>query len=235
MSFFGLSFHDIGAYLSELNVVSVAFRLILALVFSGIIGFERKKRRRAAGFRTYMLVCVGAALAMMTDQYIYESMGGSSPTRMAAQVISGIGFLGAGTILVTGRQQVKGLTTAAGLWASACVGIALGAGFYVGAVAGFICLLLVVMILHKVDSVLEKRSSGLDLYVEVEDIGIVKELSHYFKENGISYEYQQFDKIQHNSGIGVIAVLDVGRDKNPDDVLEDISGLKGVRYTEELH
>ena len=108
--------------------------------FRYYIGLERGRKGRAAGFRTYMLVCLGAALTMLLGQYEFEMLnfhwqslsGGQTTdvTRFSAQVINGVGFLGAGTIIVTGRQEVKGLTTAAGLWASACVGLAIGAGFY---------------------------------------------------------------------------------------------------------
>ena len=118
-------------YLRGANLAATAFRLFLAMLFGGIIGLERGRRRRPAGFRTHILVCMGAALAMNISQYVAVTLGQTTDvSRLGAQVINGIGFLGAGTILVTGRQQVKGLTTAAGLWASACTGLAVGAGFY---------------------------------------------------------------------------------------------------------
>ena len=109
--------------LRDLNVLSVCVRLLLAMAFGGTIGFERGIRQRAAGLRTHMLLCVGAASTMLVSQYIYASYGVGDPARLSAQVISGIGFLGAGTIIVTGKQEVKGLTTAAGLWAAAIVGL----------------------------------------------------------------------------------------------------------------
>ena len=129
-------------FLRELNIWSVMLRLTVAMAFGGLIGMERGKKRRAAGFRTYMLVCLGAALTMLLSQYEYGMLTSAwsqtasqlgirtDVSRFGAQVINGIGFLGAGTIIVTGRQEVKGLTTAAGLWASACMGLAIGAGFY---------------------------------------------------------------------------------------------------------
>ena len=121
-------------WLYNVNIYSITLRLGLAVLFGGIIGLERGANKHQAGIRTHILVCVGAALAMLTNQYIFESITTvTDPTRMGAQVISGIGFLGAGMILVTSRNKVKGLTTAAGLWASACAGLALGIGFYAGA------------------------------------------------------------------------------------------------------
>lgn len=129
-------------YLREMNMVSVLLRLALAMFFGGLIGFERAQKRRPAGLRTYMIVCIGAALAMMIGQYetvmmqsrwaelVAQSGSKADASRIAAQVINGIGFLGAGIIIVTGRREVTGLTTASGLWASACFGIAIGAAFY---------------------------------------------------------------------------------------------------------
>ena len=120
---------------------SVLLRLTLAVVFGGIIGSNREHKRQPAGFRTYMMVCLGAALTMVLGQYQYKMLETvwqeaqrqvgmiADVTRLGAQVINGIGFLGTGTILVTEQREVKGLTTAAGLWASACVGWLLGPAF----------------------------------------------------------------------------------------------------------
>ena len=126
----------------QFDYFSILLRLALAMFFGGVIGLEGARKGRPAGFRTYMLVCLGAALTMLLGQYElhmtevhwadHQQFVGArvDVSRFGAQVINGIGFLGAGTIIVTGNQQVKGLTTAAGLWASACVGLAIGAGFY---------------------------------------------------------------------------------------------------------
>ena len=124
------------------NTVSILFRLFLAVVCGGIIGFDRGRKRRPAGFRTYMIVCLGAALTMLISQHMFWRGYATDLSRLGAQVVSGIGFLGAGTIIVTGRQQIKGMTTAAGLWASACMGLAIGAGFYTGAL---ICCVLIIL------------------------------------------------------------------------------------------
>ena len=111
-----------------LSEVTVCVRLLLATICGGILGLERTRKKRPAGMRTYMLVCIGATIIMMTAQFMNQRWGGDVG-RLPAQVISGIGFLGAGTIVVTRRNQIKGLTTAAGLWASAIIGLCFGAGF----------------------------------------------------------------------------------------------------------
>ena len=139
-------------YLEELNFISIFIRVSMAVIFGGIIGYGRERERRPAGLRTHILVSIGATLTMITNIYIYERYGAlCDPTRFGAQVISGIGFLGAGTIIVTGKSKVRGLTTAAGLWASACMGLAIGAGFYSGAIIGFIFIVAVTVVLTKLD------------------------------------------------------------------------------------
>lgn len=168
------------AYLQELNFASTALRMLLAVLCGGLIGLEREQKRLPAGFRTYMLVCLGAASAMLLSQYEYlmlttrwadiAALVGvkTDVARFGAQVINGIGFLGAGTILVTGHQEVKGLTTAAGLWASACMGLAIGAGFYECMVVGFLLIYFSVKFFPNVENFLLSNSRNLNLYIEFE-------------------------------------------------------------------
>ena len=172
--------------LRELNMDSIILRLLLAMLFGGLIGLERGRKRRPAGFRTYMLVCLGAALTMMLGQYEYEMLNGywasvgvdkllrTDISRFGAQVINGIGFLGAGTVIVTGRQEVKGLTTAAGLWASACMGLSIGAGFYECVILAFILIFLTMRLLPAVEAIMLEKARNMNLYVEfrsMDDIG----------------------------------------------------------------
>ena len=130
-------------YMQSFNLVTVTVRLVLAMIIGGVIGLERGKQGRAAGMRTHILVCIGAALTAMIGFYLYDVMDmATDPMRIAAQVISGIGFLGAGTIFIKGRFQITGLTTAAGLWADAVVGLCLGAGFFEAAIVATVLILL---------------------------------------------------------------------------------------------
>ncbi|MBE6595359.1 MAG: MgtC/SapB family protein [Ruminococcaceae bacterium] len=189
-----LPFLDSLRILTYDNSVWVAlFRLGVAVFCGGCIGLERGRKRRPAGFRTHILVCIGAALAMLISQYmtmmtdtywaaIYEQLAGrplGNPTdaaRLGAQVINGIGFLGAGTIIVTGQQEVKGLTTAAGLWASACMGLCIGAGFVEGAVIGCILIIVTIIVFTRVERVIMACSRNINLYVEfanVDDVGAI--------------------------------------------------------------
>ena len=153
-------------YLREVNTISIIIRLTLATICGGILGAERGRKKRPAGFRTHILVCIGAAMIMITSQYMSDILGMTGDaSRMGAQVISGIGFLGAGTIMVVGKNEVKGLTTAAGLWACACMGLAVGIGFYEGAILSCIFLYAVVTVLHRWDVHSRMHTRVLDIYV----------------------------------------------------------------------
>lgn len=179
---------DTFEYLRQFNMLSVVVRLTIAIVFGGMLGIDRAKKGRAAGFRTYMFVCVGATLAMLLSQYEAMMIADrwadtaldvgirTDVSRFGAQVINGIGFLGAGTILVTGRQEVKGLTTAAGLWASACMGLAIGAGFYECVLLAFLLILLCICILPHIDLMIVSRARNMNIYVEftsLDDVGAI--------------------------------------------------------------
>ena len=174
--------------LRQLNFASLLFRLALAMFFGGMIGMERERKRRPAGFRTYMLVCLGATLAGIVSQYNFimlsttfletaKEVGRTTDvSRIGAKVIGGIGFLGAGTVIVTGRQEVKGLTTAAGLWASACMGLAIGAGFYECVVLAFVLIFLCIRLLPPLESMMVERARNMNLYVEfssLDDVGAI--------------------------------------------------------------
>lgn len=152
-------------YLSEWNIASVVFRILLSALLGGIVGYERGRHGRAAGFRTHVLVCVGSALAGMTGIYMTVA-GMGDPSRIASGVVSGIGFIGAGMILVKNNSKVMGLTTAAGLWATGAIGLAVGAGFFIGGLVG----LAVVFVTTAFLTVLEVRQKkDLRFYLEVDD------------------------------------------------------------------
>ena len=155
--------------LQELTPWSVLFRTALSLLFGGCIGLERGYHGRAAGLRTHILVCLGACMSAMIGLFAAWELGFSNdPLRVGAQVVSGIGFLGVGTIIVQNHSQVTGLTTAAALWATACVGLAVGIGFYSGALVAFLAILVTTTLLIR----LEKHSKVTDTnvcYVEFFD------------------------------------------------------------------
>lgn len=173
------------AFLNDFNVWTTLIKLVLAVIFGGIIGLERGRQGRAAGMRTYILVCVGATLTTLIGMYVSLNMQiGNDPLRIGAQVISGIGFLGVGTILVKGRFQITGLTTAAGLWVAAALGLALGAGFYSGAILAFLLTIMTVTLAHKLEYRMYKRkNTRFGIYVEISSDKAVSDTVAFLKDN----------------------------------------------------
>ena len=163
------------------TLIAIA-RLGLSAVLGGLIGFEREHSHRPAGFRTHILVAVGSALVMLTAVYMTDKFPDNIDiSRMPAQVVSGIGFLGAGTILREGFS-VKGLTTAASLWAVSCIGLAVGSGFYVGA---FVGTFVIYITLNALKKVIVRGKAGKALYIEVKNLAQqVPEISKILKRAG---------------------------------------------------
>ena len=194
------------SWMSELTIGSIILRLFLVIIFSGAIGVERASKRHEAGLRTYILVCIGAAFAMITNQFLFETFNTGDPGRVAAQVISGIGFLGAGSILITSRNEIKGLTTAAGLWASACLGISIGAGFYTLAIIGFVLIMIILSFLGPIEKVLTKHSRVHRFYVELDNSTDLKLLINYLRNLGIKLRTIEKNPAYANSGLSVYTI-----------------------------
>ena len=172
--------------LRDVTLLSVAVRMLLAVLCGGAIGIEREYKRRPAGFRTHILICLGAAMTTLTSQYLYLVMGlFTDMARLGAQVVAGIGFIGAGTIIVTRRQRVKGLTTAAGLWTAAIVGLAIGGGFYEGGIATTLLVLLAELVFSRLEYRILANAPEINLYIEYRDRATLDELLHLYREQGL--------------------------------------------------
>ena len=172
-------------YLGTLDELwQAAFRILLAMIVGGIVGMERGRQGRAAGMRTHMLVCIGATLTAMTGVYAHEVLGfAGDPLRISAQVISGIGFLGVGTILIKGRFQITGLTTAAGLWTVAAVGLALGIGYYEGATVTFLIAMAATTVLHRLEYKITRRNTRFGIYIEINSDAVIRPAIKHLEEN----------------------------------------------------
>lgn len=169
-------------FLQEFNLYTMLIRLFLAALLGGLIGSERGRHGRAAGLRTHILVCVGSAMTSLTGLFAVQVLGNTGDVfRISAQVVSGIGFLGVGMILVRNRTVITGLTTAAGLWATATIGIAIGYGFCLGAIAATLLCVVAVPVLGHFE---EKKKTVTNLYIEVTETNrvgqIVRELRSLF-------------------------------------------------------
>ena len=224
------------SWLSELTVGSIFVRLILVILFSGIIGIERATKKHEAGLRTYVLVCVGSAVAMITNQFIFEAFGTGDVGRIASQVISGIGFLGAGTILITSRNQIKGLTTAACLWACACMGLAIGIGFYTLTIIGFILIIIVLMILPPIENYFTKFGKTYKIHIELLARTDLKELINLSRSLNMKILSIERNAAYANSGLSVYTINYKRLEKNEENshFLQTIKELPYVNYVEEL-
>ena len=234
--------------LRELNTVSVLLRLALAMFFGGLIGLERGRKRRAAGFRTYMLVSLGAALTMLLGQYHFVMLETDWATlaaelgvrtdvsRFGAQVINGIGFLGAGTIIVTNRQEVKGLTTAAGLWASACMGLATGAGFYECVLLAFLLIFLAIRLLPWVEGFIVENARNMNIYVDFESLDDVGKIIARIKEQDVHIYEVDIDRGRGEANRHPSAVFTIRLKQNRSHIqmLTAISELECVYSIEEI-
>ena len=220
-----------------MSVYEIIFKLALAGILGGVIGLERESLNRPAGLRTYTLVCVGSALAMVVslDMYFqYYQTVNADPGRIAAQVISGIGFLGAGTIMREGAT-VRGLTTAAGLWMVACIGLAVGAGLYIPAIATTILILFILIYFIR----FEERFTGLrefkGLVMLVEDrpgqVGIIGSI---LGDLGVLIKNIQLTRVE-GEDLEIELLIQLPSNLTINDVINELSEVKGLRNIDRLN
>ena len=244
--------------MDRFSIWDVLIRIGIAVLCGGIIGIDRGRKRRPAGFRTYMLVCVGAAMTIILGEYLAVMLSetwiptlmqnpefaekfkdvkiSTDVSRFGAQVINGIGFLGAGTIIVTGRQQVKGMTTAAGLWASACMGLCIGAGFYM---ASLICcglIALTIVIFSRLERFILSRSRDINIFVELEHLDELSAVIEKIKLNNTQIFDIEVTKGKHteNHYPSAIFSLKLPKKMTHTAVMTAIAEVDAVRSIEEL-
>lgn len=225
-----------GINFSELNEWSILLRLVLSAVLGAILGLERTRKLRPAGLRTYMLVCISSCVVMLSGLYVFERYGpGFDPARMAAQVISGIGFLGAGTIIVTANHKVKGLTTAAGLWAAACMGIAIGLGFYIVIAGSFLLLVFTMSAADRLESLYYRKLNRISIYLVISSLDMLRDIINSVKEDGIEFSSIEFSETIEHEGVAISAVLRMKKFITHDVVLEKLMSNDNVIFVEHLN
>lgn len=217
-------------FIREFTHLAIFLRLSFAVLCGGTVGIEREIKHRAAGFRTHILICMGAAVTTVTSQYLSFSLGlYTDLARLGAQVISGIGFVGAGAIIVTRQNRVKGLTTAAGLWDSAIIGLACGAGFVECAVAATVIIVLAEVILIKLEAGINRRFSEMRVYVEYSSPDGIDDILSAIKSNHGAVTDIEISAIEgrgaaHCADISVRTSL-VSHHIPPDEYLRDCRGV----------
>ena len=224
--------------LRGLTFASITVRLVLCVLCGGVICIEREYKRRPAGFRTHILICLGAAMTTLTSQYLLLYLGyNTDVSRMGAQVIAGIGFIGTGAIIVTRRKRVKGLTTAAGLWASAIVGLALGAGFFEGALYATLLIVAAELIFSKVEYRMMRNSPEINLYVEYtsrDSLDGILQMLHNRNIKVLNMEITRTaDSSKANSYCAIFS-LQLAKRHTAKDTIDRIVSSPGVVLVEEL-
>lgn len=229
-------FLDMIRFTKEFNMWGAILRMLLAVICGGLIGIEREHKRRPAGFRTHILICLGASLTTLTSQYIYLQLDMFTDlTRLGAQVIAGIGFIGAGTIIVTKRRQVKGLTTAAGLWASAIVGLAIGAGYFEAALIATAMILIVELVLSRFEWFLMSTARDIHLYVEYKENNSLELIDEYLRNRDILVSDLHITKSAGSTkNPCAIYSLQLPRKMTHDRVMTALTEIAGVVSVEEL-
>lgn len=219
-----------------ISFASVICKLLFAVLCGGVIGIEREHKRRPAGFRTHILVALGAAVTVLTGEYLVTAGFTTDPGRLGAQVVAGIGFLGAGTIIVTKNRQVKGLTTAAGLWASAIVGLGIGAGYFEAAVAGAVIIILAELILARFEYFIMSKSRVINLFIEYRDSEALSNVSKKMSDMNVKVLTLEIAKQSKESTRFPCAIYSVQLVKKSliQKVLTELSAVDGVITVEEL-
>ena len=223
--------------LRDITMLSVTVRMLLAVLCGGLIGLERAYKRRPAGFRTHILICLGASMTTMTSQFLYLNMHYfSDMARLGAQVIAGIGFIGAGTIIVTRQQRVKGLTTAAGLWAAAIIGLALGGGFYEGGICGTVIVLLAELYFSELEYRILDHAPEINLYMEYRDKECLDRVLYLFRISRLKLQNMEITRATGSDKHNACAIFSLRLNKNCSikELLERVKLIEGVVSVEEL-
>ena len=212
---------------AETTEIIAALRLLLAAFMGGILGIERTRKLRPAGLRTYMLVCIGACTVMTIGLLLFERHGKAfDPAR--------IGFIGAGTIMVTSKHRIKGLTTAAGLWAAAGLGIVIGCGFYLVAVSVFVVLLATMLLADKLELMLYRRLRRLNIALIVSSLDEIKHISSSMEARGVLLTSVEFTESLNNEVVALSCVARLKNKMTHDEVIRMLYSLDGIIFAERL-
>lgn len=202
-----------------------------------MIGWERGAHGKNAGIRTFSLVCLGAALVMVVNEFLFNKYSQGDPARLGAQVISGVGFLGVGTIIVTGKSHVKGLTTAATLWATACIGIAIGSGYVFGGLIAMLMILFIMTALAFISRITDEYASQITCYMEVSPDTDAGKLYKYAESHGYIIRSIEKQKKQtlHEGDVALIVKINLKKRTKHESVVSNMREAVSINYIEELH
>jgi putative Mg2+ transporter-C (MgtC) family protein len=225
-------------FVRDIDLLSVTVRMVLAVICGGLIGIEREYKRRPAGFRTHILICLGAAMTTLTSQYLYLNQGlFTDISRLGAQVIAGIGFIGAGTIIVTKHQRVKGLTTAAGLWTAAIIGLVCGAGYVECALFATVMVLVAELLLIRIEYRFAQKAQDVNLYIEYSEAKAIEDIARLLREKHLAMKELEISRVnKSDTEMTYCAIIGVRFNKKQfdDGLAKAITAIPNVTTVEEL-
>ena len=218
-------------FLRQPDLLGMTVRVLLALLCGGAIGMERTEKRRPAGFRTHILICLGAAMTTATSQYLYIVMHYPiSVSRMGAQVIAGVSFIGAGAIMMTKWQRVRGLTTAAGLWVVAIVGLCCGTAFYEGAVYATVLVLIAEVFFSKLEFHLLRDTREVTVYAEYAKPSCLEDIVSRCHGLGVKIVDLEITKKSDSGGISCAVLSLLSRQgTGKEEILQKLADIEGVQ------
>jgi len=217
--------------LRDMSFATVALRMCMAMLCGGCIGLEREFKRRSAGFRTHILICLGATMTTMISQFLYLYMGYyTDMARLGAQVVAGIGFIGVGAIITTPQKRVKGLTTAAGLWASAIIGLCLGAGFYEGGLLATVLILIAELVLSPLEHKYLDKTPEINLFMEYNNKATLDNVLFLYRQMGVKVVNLEITRAIENErhNASAIFLIRLNRRFNANKVVEAVRKIEGV-------
>ncbi len=229
----------LGSWAGDLTAGAVLLRLSLAVVFAAVIGCERASKRHSAGLRTFILVALASASAMLLDLFLLRMTKMEIPVLSAAAVIGGA-MLSGNSILFNSRNQIRGLTTSAGLWACGILGLSCGAGFYTLAVTAFILLMCILTYLPAVELYLTNRSNHFEIHLELKDKCSLQDFVTTIRRLGMSIDDIESDSAYLGSGLSVYTVMisvssqELKKYKTHKEIIQALATLDYVYYIEEL-
>ncbi|MBE6537914.1 MAG: MgtC/SapB family protein [Ruminococcaceae bacterium] len=230
----------LGEWSAELGVASIFLRLVVSMIFAAIIGCERSSKRHSAGLRTFIVVFLAATTATMIDIYLTETYGLAISMISAATVIA-VAIISSNSILFSSKNQIKGLTTSAGLWASGILGMSIGAGFYTVSLVGFIALLLCLSLFPTFERYLKNRSNHFEVHLELVSKTYLQDFATTIRRLGLRIDDIEANPAYLSSGLAVYSVSvtinsnELKKYKTHKEIIEALGTLDYVYYIEEMN
>lgn len=223
--------------LKDFNYFSIIVRILLSILIGTIIGLDRETKKHSAGVRTHSFVCLGATLTMLLGLFLYYNYSNSVDiSRIGAQVISGIGFLGVGTIIISPNKTVRGLTTAASLWTTATIGLCIGSGFYFGAIFGCIVAVFLLKYLDRLDIILKKKTDIRFYYVECREVSAIEKIENLIsKEDLYMFSFNTEPPKSKENKIGIRISIDTDFNHSMKDLITKIKDLEEVSFMHRIY